>query len=157
HSRRALVWLAAAGAVALASTARASAFSSSKNLLLLVANGGSGVQEQADSVTLKEFSPANVANGPEINSINLPTNTLSSNGQSGLGLILPDASGHEGQLTLSQDGHQLLLATYLCNVGTVIDPRNSSPTNASALPASIVPRVVTMIHPDGTLDSSTRL
>jgi len=148
--------LLAAGVVVDSSFALAGAFQSPTDLLVLSTNGMSGgTAIQADNVILNEYAPTAGSIGSPVNTINLPTNSLSYDGNTGLGLTLPDASDHDGELTVSQDGHQLVFATYLAAPGPVdYFGTDVAPNN---VPGSVVPRVITVIHPDGTIDDSTQL
>jgi autotransporter-associated beta strand protein len=154
HRRSKQYAFLAAAIAASSPVAFGAAFQAPTDLLLLQRNKDGGSAQSADSVTIKEYNPSAGFTTP-VNAFNLPTNTLSYNGTSGLGLTLPDTSDHDGQLTLSQDGHDLVFATYLSNIGGI--DYFGTDVAPNAVPASMVPRVIDVMHPDGTLDDSTQL
>jgi hypothetical protein len=157
-----VVLSAAIAAIALPA-ARAGAqvgFLSPNDIVVEQLNGDGGGQLNTDSVTLLEFNPANIAAGP-VYTLNLPVSGLSWNG-SAAGLTMPDtqSSGHDGQLTLSSDGHSLVFATYLAAVGYPINVGQVTLPNGTTVnpdDPSQAPRVITVAYPNGTLNDSTVL
>jgi autotransporter-associated beta strand protein len=137
--------LLAAAALA-AGSASGGSFQSPNDLVLVQLNGDGG--GNSDSVTLKEFNTSSFS--AVVNTISLPVNSLSYNGTSGLGLTLPHTGDNDGQLTLALDGHSLEMGTYLNAVG-------STDGNASGTFPNVVPRVITVLHSDGSLDDSNQL
>jgi hypothetical protein len=139
-SRRRMTSLSIAAA-ALAGASRAFAgftgFASPNDLVVVEVNRN-GTAQTEDSVSLQEMTTAGAAVGDPLN---LPT-------ASGSALTLPDTSDHDGELSLSSNGRFLALGTYRADIGTA---------DSNGLTATAVPRVVTLVTANGTLNTTTQL
>lgn len=161
------VVLSASLAVCAVRRSLAQSFASPGDLVILQTNGDGG--GGGDSVSLLDMSVTSSTSSATgvvtlsiaaANTINLPTGTLSYNGSSGLGLVLPDQSSvvnasHSGQITLAQDGHSLELGTYLAPVGTI--DYFGLPYSPNGVTPEIAPRVVTVVNPSGNITEATTL
>jgi hypothetical protein len=99
-------------------------------------NGAGGFTAgEADAVVLQEMSTTGSTAG-------LQSTTLS-------GVKLPDSTDHDGQITLSVDANVLTMGAYLDTAGV------NSPTRSAS--AAVDPRVVVVVNPDGSANSSTQL
>ena len=99
-------------------------------------NGAGGFTAgQADAVVLQEMSTTGATAGLQTTTIN--------------GVKLPDSTDHDGQITLSVDANVLTMGAYLDTAGA------ATPTKTAT--ASVDPRVVVVVNPDGSANTSTQL
>ncbi len=155
HARRIVLSLATAAALASARVALGGALQSASDLFVVQVNGDGGGIGNADSVSINEYQTASFSSSDlslaPVNTINLPTAFPAAEADGyATALTLPDTSDHDGQLSVSADGNVMLLPLYEAAVG-------SEAPNAVNITASIDPRVVAVIHTNGTIDYSTRL
>jgi autotransporter-associated beta strand protein len=144
---------------------QASGFASPNDLVLVEINGDGG--NYANSVSVVELNVSTSTNGtgqtvfsltPNA-TFNLPTNTLSYNGSSNLGLVLGSSTNgnadHPGELARSLDGHSLTFATYLAGVGPV--QYFGSGYAPQQVPASTVPRTLDAMNAAGQVTVAATL
>jgi hypothetical protein len=138
--RRKIAYLSITAAAFVGASRAFAAFTgfASPNDLVVVEVNRNGTAQTEDSVSLQEFTTAGTTVGDPLN---LPS-------AAGSALTLPDTSDHDGELSLSSNGQFLALGTYRADIGT---------PDSNALLASAVPRVVTLVTANGTLNTSTQL
>jgi hypothetical protein len=140
HTNRTFTILSLAAAAALAGSQVAKADFTGGNLV--VVQGINDGTNPNDAAQLQEFTPAG-------GSVNAPLSLTAS----GSPLVLPNSSleSHEGQLTLSTNGQVLTLGAY----EDALNPTDSLPANADT--PTNAPRVVAVVSPNGSLNTSTVL
>ena len=95
-----------------------------------------------DPVQLQQFTPAGVA---------VPGSVAPLTTATGAQLVLPNTSDHDGQLTVSTTGNVLTTAAYL----TTPNPTDGLAANVDT--AANAPRVIAVVSPNGSVDTSTQL
>ncbi len=106
-----------------------------------VGDGGAALANTGNPVFLDEFQP----NGTHVQTIGLPTHASGSTHQ----LVASGTAQSEGELTVSADGHYLLLTGYASDI-----PAGSSLSSSAS---ALVPRTVGRVRFDGAIDTTTAL